>query len=155
MSGFVLTGNDTTTLKSASEERIIVDFAGAEPVVITFENDLATIETGKNGNSIIAPNKMGDVATAAISLLIGSLDDKFLQSEISSYKRDSAAYTLLTGKFIKRVGDGSGNISKKVIDLKGGLVTKKPEFKENVQGDAAQGMVIYNIKFSVGEISDL
>ena len=68
MSGFVLTGNDTTTLKSASEERIIVDFAGAEPVVITFENDLATIETGKNGNSIIAPNKMGDVATAAISL---------------------------------------------------------------------------------------
>lgn len=155
MAGFVLTGNDTTTIKSSTEERILADFAGAEPVVVTFENDLATIETGKNSNSIIAPNRMGDVATATISLLIGSDDDKFLQSEISNYRRDSASYSLLTAKFIKRVGDGAGNISKKVIDLKGGLINKKPDFKENVQGDATQGVVVYTLKFSVGEISDL
>jgi hypothetical protein len=155
MAGFVLTGNDTTTIKSANGEVTLADFAGAEPVVITFENDFATIETGKNNNSIIAPNKMGRVASVAISLLLGSSDDKFLQSELNAYSRDSASYTLLTGKFIKRVGNGAGAISKKVIDLKGGIVSKLPDFKENVQGDTTQGIVVYNVKFSVGEISDL
>lgn len=151
MTNFVLTGNDTSVINN----RVLADLAGAEPIVVSFENDLAVGETGKNGNSIIAPNRMGNMATVAISVLIGSSDDKFFGSQLASYRRDSASYPLMTGKFTKRTGDGEGNIAKKVVNLKGGFISKKPDYKENVQGDVAQGVVVYNIKFVDSEINDI
>lgn len=142
--GTVLTGKDTTILN----ERIFADLADGDCVNLAFPNNLVEAKVGKNGNTVYAFNATGKQATATIRVLRGSSDDKWLTSELNSYVNDPVAYALLTGEFIKRVGDGAGNVTADVYKFNGGVVQKYPEVKENVEGATDQGVAIYTIVFA-------
>jgi hypothetical protein len=144
MGATALTGKDTITLGT----RILNDLADGDVANLEYPDNLVEGKNGKNGNVIYSFNAMGQRSTLTLRVLIGSADDKFLNSAVSNYINDPAGFTLLEGEFIKRVGDGAGNITNVVYLMAGGIVQKIPGSKENVAGETDQGVSIYVILFA-------
>ncbi len=144
-----LTGKDTLSIgATAGVLRIFADFADGDVATLDFPNNLLETKTGKNGNTIYALNSTGKVATLIIRVLRGSSDDKFLNAQMNEFLLDVAAYTLMEGEFIKRVGDGLGNVTNDVYRVSGGAVQKLPNAKDNVEGDTETSVTIWQIVFA-------
>jgi len=139
-----LTGADTIVLN----DRVFVDTADGDIAALSFPNDLANVKTGKNGNSIYAFNETGRQCEFKIRVVRASSDDKFLNSILTKMKSDFSAFTLITGVFVKRAGDGQGNITNDNYTVSGGIVKKNVEAKSNVEGDADQSVSEYTIHFA-------
>lgn len=142
-----ITGNDTLTLY----ERVITDFVDGDTSTITFPDDLFNMVTGKNKNSIYAKQEAGDNAELVLRLQRGSSDDKFMQAKLNELRNDPPSVTLATGEFVKRLGDGEGNITRDVYNLRGGIFMRNVDVKENVSGDVEQAVSIYTMKFAQAE----
>jgi len=138
-----LTGADVIQING----RILNDLGDQNPVELSFQNDMFTVKTGKNGNTIYAMNNMGLQAECKIRVLIGSDDDKFLTSLFQSSVNDLSSFILLTGQFSKRVGDGQGNISTVIYQMSGGIIKKGIAAKTAAEGDAEQSISEYMITF--------
>tara|TARA_R110000764_G_scaffold116029_1_gene202928 strand:+ start:2915 stop:3370 length:456 start_codon:yes stop_codon:yes gene_type:complete len=149
MSTYNLVSDGTLTLF----DRVFNDFADDDISAVTFPNDLVTMKTGKNGNTIYVKNEQGRNANAIIRLIRGSNDDRLLQSKIAAMKADFGSTELAFGEFVIRVADGEGGVVRDVYTLKGGVITKPVEGKENVSGDTEQGVAVYNIMFADSERS--
>jgi hypothetical protein len=143
MDGVSLTGNDTFILN----ERILSDLADGDTINIDVPNDIAAGKSGKNGNIIIAFNATGKTTNISLRVLTGSSDDKYINSLYSSYVNDPASFPLVQGEYIKRAGDGSGNVSNIVYKLNKGYIAKMPVTKENVEGDTEQSVTVWNFNF--------
>jgi len=139
-----LSGNDTLIIN----DRIFADLADADDSMLEFEGDIAELKTGKNGNTIYSFNTTGREATLTLRIIRGSDDDKFLNSLLQSQQGNFAGFVLLTGEFIKKVGDGAGNIQNDTYIMSGGIFTKQVGAKSNSEGDTEQSVAIYNLKFA-------
>ena len=139
-----LTGKDTIII----DDRILQDFADGDTCNIEFPNNLAEEKAGKNGNMLYAYNASGNVANVTLRVLRGSADDKYLQSRLQEYKNDPAGFVMVEAEFIKRLGDGSGNVISDSLSLPGGVFKKHPGMKENVAGDTEQAVTIYPLVFA-------
>jgi hypothetical protein len=139
-----LTGNDTIII----DTRIMRDFADGDTVTLEFPNNLSENRAGKNGNMIIAYNAAGKQVNATLRILRGSGDDKYLNARMQEYINDPAGFILLEAEFVKRTGDGQGNIAAEVYKLEGGTIQKIPGTKENVAGDTEQAVSVYVITFA-------
>lgn len=144
-----ITSNDTLTLNN----RVLVDQSLGDVSSITFPNELVTRKTGKNGNTIFAQNAPGQNADLVIRVARGSSDDQFLQGIIASQPTDFPSTVLITGTFVKRLGDGQGNVISDTYTLAGGVISKQVEGKENVDGDLGQGESVYMVKFAAAKRS--
>lgn len=146
MGGVSLTGNDTIALGATGAAlRIFADLADGDTANLDFPNNLVEAKVGKNGNIIYAFNATGKLGMLLLRVLLGSPDDKFLNAEMNLYLADPAAYPLLAGEFIKRVGDGTGAVVNIVYKMDGGIVQKMVIVKENVEGDTEQSVAVYTI----------
>lgn len=139
----VVTSNDTLTLSG----RVFNDLGVDDVTVISFPNELVARKTGKNGNTIFAQNAQGFNADLTLRLIRGSSDDQFMQGIMNSVPTDFPSTVLLSGTFVKRLGNGQGNVISDVYTLSGGVISKPVEGKENVSGDVVQGEAIYMVKF--------
>ncbi len=139
-----LTGKDTTQING----RVLNAFGDGDCTVLNFPNEIVKMKIGKNGNTIYALDNTGLECDVEVRILRGSADDKFLQGLLDAYKRDPASFLLMTGQFVKRVGDGKGNISRDVYTMSGGIITKFVESKDNAEGDTEQAISKYSMKFS-------
>lgn len=139
-----LTGKDTVII----DGRILKDFADGDTCVIEFPNNLAEEKAGKNGNMIYAYNAAGNIANVTLKVLRGSSDDKYLQSRLQEYKNDPAKFFMVEASFIKRLGDGAGNVIADSLTLPGGVFKKHPGMKENVAGDTEQAVTTYPLVFA-------
>lgn len=144
MATYNLISDGTLTLY----DRVFNDFADDDVSSITFPNDLVAMKTGKDGNSIYSKNETGRNATAVIRLIRGSNDDQFMQNILTQSKKDFATTVLGVGEFVLRLGDGDGGVLRDVYTLKGGIVTRQVDTKENTSGDTTQGVSIYNMMFA-------
>jgi len=138
-----LTGDDISIING----RQLYDLADGDVVSLDAPNNLADGKRGKNGNSIIALNSTGKIVNVTIRVLKASPDDKFFNRQMNQYLNAKAAYVLMNGEFIKKSGDGAGNITSDIYTLGGGYVSKLPNSKENVEGDTEQGVTIYTLQF--------
>lgn len=144
MAGAVsLTGNDVIVING----RVFHNFADATMAELTFEANLMEIKASKDGNTIYALNEQGRVADLKLRLLLGSSDDKYLNSLLAGMKADPAGFILMVGSFTKRVGDGQGNSNLVVYQVVGGAFSKMPSAKSSASGDTDQSVVEYMIKF--------
>lgn len=139
-----MTGNDTLKINN----RIFSDFADGDVANLEFPNDIASVKTGKNGNSIYALNTTGQQADFTIRTIRGSDDDKFLNQLISQQNSNFAGFPLMQGEFTKRIGDGLGTVTNDTYILGGGIFTKFVAAKSNVEGDTEQSISMYHMKFS-------
>lgn len=142
---YTITGDDTLTIFG----RNIIDLATADVSTIAFTNKLVDGKTGKNENTIFAKNETGNNAELTLKLMRGSDDDIFMTGLLSQIDQgDFPSFQLGAGRFVKRLGDGSGNIVNDVYNLQGGIITQKPDVKENVEGDTEQGTVTWKLMFA-------
>lgn len=144
MTTYNLVADGTLTLFN----RVLADFADDDISAISFGTDVAALKTGKNGNTIYTKNEQGRNASAVIRLIRGSSDDQFMQSKLDSQQADFATAELATGEFVLRLGDGAGAVASDTYTLKGGIITRPVDAKENVSGDTTQGVSIYNLMFA-------
>jgi hypothetical protein len=129
---------------------VVTDFANENFVEIDFPDDIATVETGKNSNTVFAQNFKGQNAVLKMRLLRGSDDDISFQEQLNTQNNNFAAFQTLVGSFIKQVGDGQGNVSYDIFKLAGGVFQKQPAVQANASGTAEQAIVVYTIKFAAG-----
>lgn len=139
-----LSGADTISLNN----RVFTDLADGNCVELTFGNDIAMVKTGKNGNSIYGLNETGKQCEVKMRLVRGSSDDKFMNNLLTQQQANFAAFPLMFGQFIKKLGDGKGNITSDTYIVSGGIFTKQVEAKMNVEGDTEQSISIYTLKFA-------
>jgi hypothetical protein len=144
MDSVAMTGNDTLGLNGT----LLTGLADGDCVEITFEGDIATVKRGKNGNTIYALNEAGMVAAVKIRTILGGMADKFMNGLLSSQRANFAGFPLMTGKFVKKVGDGTGVITTITYPLRGGIFTKNVGGANNVEGDIKGGIAEYMLKFS-------
>lgn len=144
MAAIALSGSDTVSINN----RIFSDFADGNCAELTFPNEIATVKTGKNGNSIYGLNETGRQAELKLRLIRGSSDDKFMNGLLAQQQQNFAGFPLMIGEFIKKLGDGKGAISNDTYIVSGGVFTKQVEAKMNVEGDSEQSVSIYTMKFS-------
>lgn len=144
MSATALSGNDSVILNN----RVFADFADAMYAELTYPNDIASVKTGKNNNSIYGLNASGNQGELKVKLIRGSADDKFLLSLLAAQQANFEGTVLLIGEFIKKIGDGAGNVGSDTYIASGGIFSKNPGAKSNAEGDTEQSTVEYIIKFS-------
>lgn len=144
-----LTGQDTAQI----DQQILATLADGNPFDLTFPNELGTVKAGKNGNTIFAKNEMGRVAEVTLRVLVGGSDDKYLNSRMQEWITDPSNFKLLTGMFIKRVGDGQGNVESKVYQCSEGFFKRQVEAKTAAEGDADQSVAVYTLTFGNCQVS--
>lgn len=144
MSTIALSGSDTAVLNN----RVLNDLADGNCIELTFPNDIANVKTGKNGNSIYGLNESGKQCELKLRVIRGSSDDKFLNNLLAQQQANFAGTVLMIGQFIKKLGDGQGNITSDTYIMSGGVFTKQVEGKSNVEGETEQSIAIYTVKFS-------
>lgn len=144
MPSIALSGNDTIILNN----RPLADLAEANCVELTFPNDIANVKTGKNGNSIYGLNESGRQCEVKIRVLRGSSDDKFLNGLLSQQQLNFAGTVLLIGQFIKKIGDGKGNITSDTYIMSGGIFQRPVDGKTNTEGETDQSTALYMMKFA-------
>lgn len=139
-----LTGDDVIQVNGIT----LVDFGDGDMAVLEFPNDITNAKTGKDGNSIFAFNNTGRQCTLNLRLLRGGADDTFLLGLFNQYVNNPAAFALLTGEFIKNIGDGQGNITQDIYQLSGGIFKRGQNVMENADGNTDQAIVVYNLLFT-------
>lgn len=144
MATVAMTGNDTIVVN----DRLLTDLADADAVTITYPDDIAAVKVGKNGNSIYSLNTTGKRAEVVLRVIRGSADDKYLNNLLTQMQANFAGFILMTGEFIKKIGDGTGNITNDTYVMAGGIFTKQVEGKSNVEGDTEQSVSIYTLNYS-------
>ena len=140
-----LVGNDTIQIQG----RILNALADQDNASLTFPNELMSVKTGKNGNSLYAYNNTGEQCELVLRVIRGSTDDKFLNTLLAQMKYDVPSFILLTGRIVKRIGNGLGSITNDTYLLSGGVFTKQVETKSNSEGDTEQSISIYTLKFTL------
>lgn len=138
-----MTGADTIVINN----HVFNDLADGDCVDLTFPNDIAAVKTGKNGNTMYAFNASGMQSQIVLRVIRGSADDKFLQSLNAAQNNNFSAFTLMFGQFVKKIGDGNGNVNNDTYVLGGGVFVKIPEAKSNVESDTAQSVTIWTLRF--------
>lgn len=140
-----LTGSDVVTLNG----RVFTDYANDDVAMLTFEADLVNTQPSKNGNVIYGLNANGNKSMLKLRLLLGSPDDQYLNSLLASEQSDLSSFTLILGTFVKRVGDGQGNVTNVIYNTLGGVVDRFPDVKINAAGDVGQSVVEWKLTFGI------
>src|SRR5258708_5280971 len=138
-----LTGNDVVTLNG----RIFHDFANNDIIKLDFDGELVKVQASKNGNVVYGLNEDGKMSKLTMRLLAGSSDDRYINSLLASQLQDLSGFILIVGSFVKRVGDGAGNVTNVIYNTLGGVVSKFPGAKTNTTGDVDQSVVEWIIMF--------
>ena len=147
-SSYALTGQDQIIINDIP----LKDFADGDIGTLEVNNDLFSMQTGKNGNTIFAYNESGRNATLTVRVLMSSNDDKRLNGLVPKTE-GFASTVLMNGSVVKMVGDGAGNISYNTYLLQGGLIQRNPNVTSNVNGETSQAVVEYVIQFANAERS--
>ena len=139
-----LSGQDTINING----RVLRDLATGICVELTFPNDIASLNTGKNGNSVYGLKESGKQCEVKLRIIRGTDDDKFLNNLLTQQQANFAGFPLMVGEFIKKIGDGLGNITSDTYVNSGGVFTKIPEAKTDTEGEVEQSISIWTLKFS-------
>lgn len=139
-----LSGDDTTNIAGV----VLADQADGDVTELAIPNEFAKVKTGKNGNSIYSFDATGLQCDVKVRVIRGSDDDKFLNGIVQDWKADPASFVLLEGEFVKRIGDGRGNVTYDTYIMSGGVPTRGVPATENVEGGTDQSVAVYEFKFT-------
>ena len=141
-----LNGNDTISINGILQ----TDLADGDVGHITFPNEFVTMKPGKNNNTLIAFNAMGQLAELTLRFIRGSVNDQQIYELYRSFVFSPATFNLVEASIVKVIGDGNGNITTDAYTLTGGVPMSVPEVKSNVEGDTEQGVTIWKLRFAMG-----
>lgn len=128
--------------------RLITGLADQDDFAVTIPNDSMAVKTGKNGNSLFAYDYKGLQGEAMMRLVRGCDDDNFFLGLLFQMDSNPPAFPLLTCQYTKVVGDGTGATKPDIYVLSGGVFKKRPEVKDNAEGDVEQAVTIWTFAFA-------
>jgi hypothetical protein len=143
-----LTGDDTVILAAGANQILVNDFAIGVVAEITFPENLVKVTRGKNGNTVFALNNQGFQSEVKLKVLLGKNTDTFLNAQMAAMQQAFSGYVLLTGTFIKNVGDGLGNITPVTYIMSGGVAMKNPMAQSVAEGVPEQSLVEWDLIFA-------
>lgn len=126
---------------------VITALADGEAIKLDFDTTIAQMKISKDGNSIYAMQYSGIIGKLEIRVVRGSYDDAVLNSKLQQWLADPTSFNLLKGSYVKRVGDGQGNVTSEIYQLAGGIFDKIPSGKSSSEGDTDQSVVVYSMLF--------
>ena len=138
-----ITGDDTVIIGG----QLITDFAIGVVAEISFPEDLVKVTRGKNGNTVYALNNQGFQSEVKLKILLGGPNDAYLNAQMVGMQSGFSGYTLLSGVFIKNVGDGAGNIKPVTYLMSGGVIKKNPTAQSVAEGTPEQSLVEWIFTF--------
>lgn len=141
MPSISLTGEDVVVVNG----RVLHDVADGDWLKIDFDNKLVAVKVSKDGNLIYAQNQMGYLAKIAARILLGSTDDDFFNSVYNKQTQDFSGFTLMSGSFTKRVGDGQGVVSNVIYQFLGSAINQVPNVKSSAEGDTEQSVAVWEL----------
>jgi len=148
-----LFGSDTITIGG----RLLLNLFSGETGKVTYQNDLGTVKTGKDGSAIFIKNETGYQATLEVHVIRGSADDVALDDYIKTYISAPEKYVLLNAVIAKPFGTGAGTnqgtatgtvIKTDKLTLNNGIPTKNVDMVVNLDGDSEQAISIYTYVFA-------
>ncbi len=140
-----LTGKDSIIINGKTFNS---DLADGDAIALDLPEEMFKFMTGKNGNTVYAKNEKGINANITMRLMRLSDSDKYLQSLFDSQVNDLASFTLMTGQFKKRLGDGNSNVFGDCYLLEGGSFIKQPIVSSNAEGTTDQSIAIWELFFA-------
>jgi hypothetical protein len=143
MPAFGLTGEDTIMIDS----RILADFADADYGKVDFPNEIVNVQASKNGNVLIGDKASGSIMKLSLRIVVGSPDDKYLNSRLLEQRSDLPAFTAVTAMITKRSGDGAGVVANATYQAVAGVFTKIPGAVSSSEGSPEQSVAMYELTF--------
>jgi hypothetical protein len=147
------TAKDVIVCEDYSGDWILSDFADGTVAELAAPNELSTITTGYNGNSLGSHNEPGRQRELTLRLVKGSNDDKRLNKAYNMWKNRDMRFRPLKMSFTKNVAQGNGSITVDTVECFFGLPTGQPGQIQDTAGNTEQVISIYSIRFGNSERS--
>lgn len=80
--------------------------------------------------------------------MLGGPNDAYFNAQMVGMQNSFSGYTLLSGVFIKNVGDGQGNIKPVTYLMSGGVIKKNPMAQSVAEGSPEQSLVEWDLVFA-------
>lgn len=136
-------GNDVLILNG----QVFTGYADADAIKFEPQGPIAQMKVSKDGNSIYAMQYSGIVGKLTIRLVRGCLDDQTLNALLQQWIGDPSTFVLMSGSYVKRVGDGKGNVTSEVYQLGGGVFEMIPSGMSNMDGSTESSVTVYTLLF--------
>lgn len=127
--------------------QVLSGFADGDAIKFEPQGPISQMKVSKDGNSIYAMQYSGIVGKLTVRLVRACFDDTTLNGLLQQWIADPASFTLMTGSYIKRVGDGKGNTTDEVYQLAGGCFEMIPGGHTNMDGSTEQSVTVYTLLF--------
>lgn len=147
------TSKDILVCEDYEGSFILSDFADGTVAELAAPNELSTITTGYNGNSLGSHNEPGRQRELTLRLVKGSNDDKRLNKAYNMWKNRDMRFRPLKMSFTKNVAHSNGSITVDTVECFFGLPTGQPGQMQDTAGNTEQVISIYSIRFGNSERS--
>lgn len=147
------TSKDTLVVEDYSGSFILSDFADGTVAELSAPNELSTMTTGYNGNSLGSHNEPGRQRELSLRLVKGSNDDKRLNKAYNMWKNRDMRFRPLKMSFTKNVAHSDGSVTVDTVECFFGLPTGQPTQMQDTAGNTEQVVSIYSIRFGNSERS--
>lgn len=141
------TAQDTIICEDYSGDWIVSDFADGTVAELAAPNELSSMTTGFNGNSLGAHNEPGRQRELTLRIVKGSDDDKRFNKAYNMWKNRDLRFKPLQMTFTKKIGHNDGSITKDTVQCYFGLPAGQPIQMTDVAGNTDQVVSIYMIRF--------
>jgi hypothetical protein len=134
-------------------DRVFTDLFDGDSITVTYPNELMTMKTGKNGNTIYMQDETGKNVDILLRLVLGSPDDIFLRGKLFIQNQTFISTVLATGRFSRQLGDGLAGGNFMVTELAGGAFSKDVDIVSSSDKNIEAFVAIYNMKFALASTS--
>lgn len=126
---------------------VLTGYADGDAIKLEPQGPIAQMKVSKDGNSIYALQYSGIVAKLSVRLVRACFDDTLLNGLLQQWIADPSLFVLMSGSYVKRVGDGKGNVTNEVYQLAGGVFEAIPGGHSHMEGDTDSSVTVYTFLF--------
>lgn len=127
--------------------QVLTGYADGDAIKFEPQGPIAQMKVSKDGNSIYAMQYSGIAGKLTLRLVRGCLDDQTLNGLLQQWVGDPSSFVLMSGSYVKRVGDGKGNITNEVYQLAGGVFESIPGGISSMDGSIEASVTTYTLLF--------
>lgn len=147
------TARDVIVATDHKGDWVLSDFADGTVAELNAPNELSTLTTGYNGNSLGSHNEPGRQRELTLRLVKGSSDDKRMNENYNLWKNRDIRFKPFTMTFTKNVAHGTGAATNDKVSCYFGLPTGQPAQVSDMNGNTDQVVSVYTIRFGNSERS--
>lgn len=127
--------------------QIFTGLADGDAIKCEPQGPISQYKVSKDGNTIIALQYSGIVVKLTVRLVRTCFDDQTLNGLLQQWIGNPTGFSTMAGSYVKRIGDGKGNVINEVYQLAGGVFEAIPAGHTNTDGSLEQNVTVYTMFF--------